>query len=206
MHAELTTISLYFLPAMARRSGRKTKAPEHFDPVVRIRDNSTKMSKKNKRQKRNLLTSANALQTNSPILKEDIQSLFASTILRWSSMTEEKKRNLIDAFPPAYRIHNTDETGKLRCPLSEKFVANDSIIKRDVARFKRDVEAGYYLKKWQDEGERAMKERAEGLFNDYIKQHAEDSFGETQDSHKDHKMMNGMGEKKMESDNESKGD
>lgn len=166
---------------MARRSGRTTKAAELFDPVVSIPERVANPSKKNKRSKRSNLTPSNVLQTNSPILQEDIQSLLASTILDWSSLTEDKKRSLIDVFPPAYRIYDTDETGKLKCPISGEFAANDSIIKRDVARFKRDIEAGFYLKKWQDEGRRAMKERAEGQFDEYIKQHAEDNFGKVGD-------------------------
>ena len=189
---------------MPRRSGRKTKVPEHFDPVLPIRDNSAQTSKKNKGQKRNLLKPSNALQTNSPILKEDIQSLFASTILNWSSMSEDKKRNLINVFPPAYRVHDTDHTGKLKCPISGEFAANDSIIRRDVARFKRDVEAGFYVKKWQDEGKRAIKERAEGQFDDYIKRHAEDNFGVIGLVREDHEMVNGLDENKLEIEDNGK--
>lgn len=175
---------------MTRRSGRKTKAPEHFDPTLPIRDSSTQTVKKNKQGKRYLLNPSNALQTNSPVLKEDLQSLLASTILAWSSLAETKKRDLIDVFPPAYRLYDTDENGKLKCPISEEFAANDSTIKRDVARFKRDVEAGFYLKKWQDGGKRAMSERAEGQFDEYIKQHAEDNFGRNQDQQGDRKLAN----------------
>ena len=175
---------------MARRSGRTTKAPEHFDPGTLLPERAVEASKKNKRPKRNSLTPSNALQRNSPILQEDIQSLLASAILEWSSLTESKKRSLIDVFPIAYRIYDTDEAGKLKCPISGEFAANDSIIKRDVARFKRDIEAGFYLKKWQDEGRRAMIERAEGQFDDYIKQHAEDNFGTSPDVQEDPPMSN----------------
>lgn len=49
-----------------------------------------------------------------------------------------------------------------------------------MARFKRDVEAGFYVKKWQEEGKRAMIERVTGQFDDYLKQHAEENFGEMQ--------------------------
>jgi Asx homology domain len=191
-------VILLYPSVMARRSGRQTKAPGHFDPVLPIRDSSAQTSKKNKRPKRNLLTPANALQPNSPILKEDIQSLFASTILTWSSMAEKKKRNLIDNFPPAYRLYKTDAAGNLTCPISEQFAASDSIIKRDVARFKRDVEAGFYVKKWHEEGKRAMKERMEGQFDNYIKQHAEDNFGTSQEEQKNQEMSNTVDENKVE--------
>lgn len=189
---------------MARRSGRKTKAPEHFDPVLPIRDKSAQ-TPKNKRAKRNLLVPSNALHTNSPILKEDIQSLFAATILTWSSLSEDKKRNLIAVFPSSYRKYETDELGKLKCPISEEFAANDSIIKRDVARFKRDVEAGYYVKRWQEEGKKAMKERVTGQFDDYIKQHAERNFGEVQGAQEDHDMVDAVDRDKPGSTGKAKG-
>lgn len=176
---------------MARRSARKTKALERFDPVLPIRSSLVQNPKRSKPPKRNLLTVSNAIQTNSPILKEDIQSLLAATVRTWSSLTEDKKRSLIDNFPPAYRIYHTAESDKLQCPITEDFAANDSIIKRDVARFKRDVEAGFYAKKWQDDGRKAMRERAEGQFDEYIKQHAEDSFGKKQHVQERQEMRNG---------------
>jgi len=190
---------------MVRRSGRKTKAPDHFDPFLPIRDSPTQGVKKGKRPKRNLLTLANAFQPKSPILKEDIQLLFATTVSNWSAMTEEKKQSLINVFPPTYRVYNTDEAGKLTCPITEDFAASDRIIKRDVARFKGDIEAGFYVKKWQEEGKRAMKERAEGQFNDYIRQHAEDSFGVVQEDQEDREMVDGVAEEGLESDDERKG-
>jgi hypothetical protein len=193
---------------MVRRSGRKTKAPNHFDPFLPIHESSAHGVKKDKRPKRSLLTLANAFQPKSPILKEDIQLLFATTISNWSSMDEENKQSLINAFPPTYRIYNKDEAGKLKCPISEDFAASDRIIKRDVARFKGDIEAGFYVKRWQEEGKRAMKERAEGQFDDYIKQHAEDGFGAIQEDQEDHEMVNGVAEKEsdevLESDGEKK--
>jgi Asx homology domain len=176
---------------MARRSGRKTKAPELFDPVVPIRDSSAQQATaRNKRAKRNLLNPSNALQTNSPILKQDIQAFFASTVRNWSLLPEDKKRTLIDAFPTAYRTYDMDEMGRLNCPISEDFAANDNIVKRDVARFKRDVEAGFYLKKWQDEGKRAMQARADGQFDGYLQRLAEENFGRVQGSQENRQMGN----------------
>jgi hypothetical protein len=193
---------------MVRRSGRKTKAPDYLDPFLPIRESPAQEVTKGKRPKRGLLTLANAFQPKSPILKEDIQLLFATTISNWSSMTEEKKQSLINVFPPTYRIYNTDEAGKLKCPISKEFAASDRIIKRDGARFKGEIEAGFYVKKWQEEGKRAMKERAEGRFNDYIRQHAEDSFGviqEDQEDQEDREMVNGVAEEGLEIDDERKG-
>jgi Asx homology domain len=190
---------------MARRSGRKIKAPEIFDPVLPIRDSPDQTSKTSKRPKRNLLTLSNALQTNSPVLKQDIQSLFANTVRDWSSLSESKKRSLLDAFPSRYRTYDTDEDGKLKCPISEDFTATDSIIKRDVARFKRDVKAGFYLKKWQEEGKRAMRDRAEGHFDYYIKHHAEDFFGEIQNVQNDQEMADATDQTKEKEESEEKG-
>jgi Asx homology domain len=208
MHTQRSDTNLlkYHFAAMTRRSGRKTKAPDHFDPILFIRNTLAQTPNKNKRPRRNLLNSSNALQTNSPILKEDVQALFASTILNWSSMAEDKKRHFIDTFPPAYRIYTMDENGNLECPISEEFARNDNIIKRDVARFKRDIEAGFYLKKWQQEGRKAMTERAEGSFDVYIKQHADDNFGQHQQASQAHGIANRVGETRSVSDVEGKRD
>jgi Asx homology domain len=166
---------------MARRSGRKTNVPDHFDLVDSIRDRAARTSKKQKRLTGNLLTPSNAFRTDSPILHTDIQLLFAATIRAWSTVPEDRKRELVDVFPPAYRVYDLDDEGKLKCPISTSFAANDSVVKRGVARFKRDIEDGFYLKRWQEEGRRAMRERVQGQFDEYIKQHAEDSFGIIED-------------------------
>jgi Asx homology domain len=189
---------------MSRRSGRQTKVPEHFEPVLANRTSTAQKSKKNKRQKRDLLTPANALQPNSPILHEDIQSLFSSTILSWATLSEHQKRILIDVFPPTYRNYDIDEAGKLKCPITAEFAAGDHIIKRDVARFKRDLEAGFYMKKWQDEGRKAMKERAEGLFDEYRMQHTEDHFGEVPDDQKDQTVVDARIKDEMDDEDKAK--
>lgn len=200
-----TLTSDHINKTMSRRSGRKTKAPDVYNPSlpIPIRNSSSAQTTSKPTQhgsKRGRLTPANALQTTSPILQQDLQSLFASTVSTWSTLPEAKKRILIDAFPPAYRIYESDDTADagLKCPISEHFVTNDHIIKRDVARFKRNVEEGLYLKKWQEEGKRAMKARVEGEFEEYLQWLAEEDFG---------RVEGGKGEgRKRERDGDGDGD
>ena len=193
---------------MSRRSGRFSKAPDFYDPSVPAiftNRNSTNPSRQ-RRKGTQPLVPANALNTNSPILKADIQKLFANTIRTWATLSADTQHRLVSTFPVKYRIYEYEEapdtakhgldfretqaaassesipkpgTKKLKCPLSAEFIAEDEVVRRDVARFKRDVEEGYYLRKWQDEGERAMGLRVSGGFDAFIAAKAEREFGES---------------------------
>ena len=55
----------------------------------------------------------------------------------------------------------------------------DPFLKRSVSKFKTDVEDGYYDPSWQSKARKAMQERREGQFDEYLKQHVEETFGGT---------------------------
>lgn len=126
------------------------------------------------------LSASKVLNSNTPILSQDIHGFIIATLspMYWCSYSEQEKRQLIDLFPAAYRSYNVDAQGKLECPVSTEFLQSDTYVKAGVARFKRDVEAGCWEMKWQEQARKAMQERNEGKFDEYLKEHAEDCFGE----------------------------
>jgi hypothetical protein len=126
------------------------------------------------------LSATRVLNYNTPILTQDIHG-FITTALSpayWSQYSETEKRKLIDLFPIAYRKYHTDGNGKLECPVTLEFLQSDTYVKTGVARFKRDVEAGCWEPKWQEQAKMAMQERKEGKFDEYLKEHAEQCFGD----------------------------
>ena len=126
------------------------------------------------------LSASRVLNCNTPILTQDIHG-FITTALSpayWSQYSEAEKRKLIDLFPVAYRKYHTDGNGKLECPVTMEFLQSDTYVKAGMARFKRDVEAGCWEAKWQEQARTAMQERKEGKFDEYLKEHAEECFGE----------------------------
>ena len=140
-------------------------------------------SKRAKRAKP-ALSPSQILKPTSPILNKDIHG-FLSTCLspvKWHEYSEDEKRRFIDLFPPAYRKYSLDTDGRLQCPVDVDFVKNDNYIKTAVASFKRDVESGFWDEKWQEQARKAMKERREGKFDGYLRDHTEELFGETNQS------------------------
>jgi hypothetical protein len=126
------------------------------------------------------LSAPRVLNSNTPILSQDIHG-FITTALSpayWSQYSEEEKRKLIDLFPAVYRAYDVDADGKLECPVSIDFLQSDTCVKAGVARFKRDIEAGCWETKWQEQARKATQERKEGKFDEYLRDHAEECFGE----------------------------
>ena len=126
------------------------------------------------------ISAPRVLNADTPILNRDIHG-FITTALSpafWSQYSEEEKRKLIDLFPAKYRHYDVDDNGSLKCPVSTDFIQTDSYVRAGVARFKRDVEAGCWEARWQVQARKAMEERKEGKFDEYLEDHAEECFGE----------------------------
>ena len=127
-------------------------------------------------------SSQRILNASSPIVETDIHTFLATTISGWNAdaetYTEAEKRSIIDSLPPAHRKYETDQKGQLKCPLSTDFVLNDLFIKAATQQFKNDVGDGYYEKSWQNQASKAMQERREGRFDAYLREHAEECFGD----------------------------
>ena len=138
----------------------------------------TPPSKRPKRAKINL-SLPRVLNHSSPILNQDIHGFIAIALspVQWQQYSEAEKRKIIDLFPEAYQSYEKDATGSLLCPVSVDFLWNDRYVKAGVARFKRDLENGCWEEKWQRDARKAMQERKEGNFDDYVKEHAQEQFG-----------------------------
>jgi hypothetical protein len=123
------------------------------------------------------------LNASSPITKSDIdiQVLLVKTISGWhadnSIYSEAEKRTIIDSLPETYRSYETDEKGRLKCPLPTTLVLDDPFLKTAITRFKNDVAEGYYEKPFQNQARKAMQERRDGKFDTYLQEHAQETFG-----------------------------
>lgn len=146
------------------------------------------MARAAKRPKRNAgqLSSDRILNSSSPIINKDLQSLFTKMISGWSkNYTEEEKKTIIDSLPPGYRVFEHKEDGSLKCPLSIEFVETDTHFKAAIARFKSDVQDGYYEKGWQTRASKATQDRQEGKFDQYLQEHADEAFKQQDDATED---------------------
>jgi hypothetical protein len=143
------------------------------------------MAPPTKRPKRSKITKISLpahqiLNSNTPVIDQDLHG-FITTALSpalWDGYSEAEKRSLINLFPAAHRKYNVDANGNLQCPVSVEFLQSDTYVKAGLARFKRDVKDGYWEAKWQDRARKAMEERREGKFDEYLRDHAEECFGE----------------------------
>jgi hypothetical protein len=126
------------------------------------------------------ISPARVLNANSPVIDQDIHGFLTTTLspVYWPQYTEEEKRRLIDLFPAAYRNYNADADGNLECPVSIDFLQSDPTVKAGVAQFTRHLGNGCWEAKWQAQARKAMQERKEGKFDDYLSEKVEEDFGE----------------------------
>lgn len=100
-------------------------------------------------------------------------------ISKWKTdYSDAEKRSIIDTLPTAYRVYQRDEAGSLVCPIEVDFIKCDPYLKRAISKFQEDVSEGSYEEKWQNQARKAMQERAEGKFDDYLQQHVEEMYGD----------------------------
>jgi hypothetical protein len=115
----------------------------------------------------------------SAIAKADLQSFLLTCITGWDNYTKDEQQQIIDTLPEGRRMHVVNpESGKFTCPLDAQFVASDDHLKRAITRFQEDVAEGSYAPSWQEKAIQAMREREEGKFDEYIRHHAEEKFGD----------------------------
>lgn len=128
-------------------------------------------------------TASKILTKSSGVANADIQAFLLTCVTGWDSYDLEEQRGIINTLPADRRFFVLNpETNKFTCPLAVDFVATDPHLKRATIRFKRDLDNGFYTQTWQRQSRQAMKDRAEGRFDDYLKQHIEDTFGDGQDT------------------------
>jgi Asx homology domain len=136
-----------------------------------------------------ILTPASAIIAPS----SDIHAFLITCISGFDSYSEEEKRGIIDSLPPPYRHYNVDSAGKLECPITTDFVMTDPFLKRATSKFKSDVDEGSYDPTWQTKARKAMQERREGQFDDYLEQHVDEMFGDGTTSQQSREDVDGGG-------------
>lgn len=141
------------------------------------------------------------LSPQSAIITQDIQSFLIAAISGWdTNYSDAEKRKIIDSLPSAYRVCDYDETGALKCPISVEFIMGDPYLKRGMSKFKEEVSEGSYEDRWQQQARKAMVERAEGKFDEYLKQHTEEMFGDAPADDEDAGPRSGNDADEMSSD------
>ncbi|KIV87092.1 hypothetical protein PV11_02662 [Exophiala sideris] len=126
-------------------------------------------------------SAARVLNGSSPIPKKDIHAFLVAAISGWSTnYTEAEKRTIIDSLPPRLRKYNEDIYGALMCPITADYVQNDPYIKAAVPTFKQAVADGFYEQGWQNKARKAMQERQDGRFDEYLEELVEAAFGEAE--------------------------
>lgn len=129
----------------------------------------------------------------SGVANKDVRTFLLTCITGWNNYTAEEQREIINTLPLTRRTYDLDpETGKLSCPLNADFVVTDAHLKRAVSRFQTDISEGNYTTSWQKKARQAMKERAEGRFDEYVRQHADDRFGD--DESRDPSVFSAVGD------------
>jgi hypothetical protein len=139
-------------------------------------------------------SASKVLTKSSGVINADIQAFLLTCVAGWESYSADEQRDIIGTLPQGRRIYVTNpETGKYTCPLEVDFIASDPYMKRAIVRFKNDLKDGHYSQTWQRQSRQAMKDRADGRFDKYLKQHLEDTFGDgenTSASTREHSVVN----------------
>ncbi|KAI1614803.1 hypothetical protein EDD37DRAFT_407074 [Exophiala viscosa] len=126
-------------------------------------------------------SAARVLNGSSLVVAKNIHAFLVAAISGWSTdYTEAEKRAIIDSLPPRLRQYNEDIYGALVCPLTADMVQNDANIKAAVPKFKQNVAEGFYEQGWQNRARRAMEERQDGRFEEYLEELVEAAFGEAE--------------------------
>ena len=118
---------------------------------------------------------------------------------------DEERRAIISAFPPKFQIYNVDPvSGKLQCPIDTGLVLDNPTLKQAVAKVRDEIKDGYHEVTWLNQAQKATQQRQSGVFDEYLKQHAEELFGDspTQGSTTDNHAEDGEEDDVMTSDGE----
>lgn len=102
----------------------------------------------------------------------------------WDILTTQDQADIIQMLPLTAAnkslLTKLDSTESGVARPKELNITNE-IFYTDVAKFKSDLSEGSYGKKWQGEAEVAMRERAQGLFDEWKEDEAERWWGQKMD-------------------------
>ncbi|KAH8695104.1 Asx homology domain-containing protein [Talaromyces proteolyticus] len=124
------------------------------------------------------------LMTNpkSALVHADLVKVFSNP-KAWECLDEEEKQHLISLLPA--HIHpspdpDPDHGDAKIPPLPETFLRYDNNWRAALRNFQSDLETGRYKPEWQRLAKQAVKERAEGKFDNFKEQEFEQFWGQKQ--------------------------
>lgn len=111
-----------------------------------------------------------------------IKKLFSNP-KAWECLEEEEKRELLSLLPG--HIHpnpdpDPDNPDAKIPPLPERFLRYDNNWRAALRHFQNDLESGRYKPEWQRQARQAVRERAEGKFDDFKEREFEQFWGQKQ--------------------------
>lgn len=143
------------------------------------------------------MTTSRTFGSKSPITELDstkLQQFLAKCMSadQWNKYTDEEKDLILQKLPPRRKpqSHRNSESetksdeltlthdSAVNAPVSSDFCTNDPYLRSAIARFKRDLQAGYYEKAWKSKATKANQERMAGNYDEYLQNYANDAFME----------------------------
>lgn len=132
-------------------------------------------------------SSLRILNSSSPVASKDMLPFLVTCISAWDSAYDEgQKRAIIDSLPPKYRKYEFDGSGGLVCPIPADILLEGPYFRSAVSKFKTNLTDGFYEKGWQNQATRAMQERRDGKFDEYLREKADKEFGDCAEEQTDH--------------------
>jgi hypothetical protein len=106
--------------------------------------------------------------TKSPLINFDLRTLLCQPEA-WDALDPEEQQEMLSLLPPSAVVVD----GRPDIPS----LKNDNNFRHDCARYRSDLEAGFYNKQWLEEAFEAHAMRTEGFFDTYVLDTFESSWG-----------------------------
>ncbi|KIH95118.1 hypothetical protein SPBR_03475 [Sporothrix brasiliensis 5110] len=114
--------------------------------------------------------------TRSPLTQFDLRTLLCQPAA-WDALDADEKRGVLARLPPGAVVLDRDTPELARPDVAA--LKNDNNFRHDCARYRSDLAAGFYDKQWLEEAFEAHAMRSTGLFDAYVLDAFESSWGVT---------------------------
>ncbi|ERS95538.1 hypothetical protein HMPREF1624_08054 [Sporothrix schenckii ATCC 58251] len=114
--------------------------------------------------------------TRSPLTQFDLRTLLCQPEA-WDVLDADEKRGVLARLPPGAVVLDRDTPELARPDVAA--LENDNNFRHDCARYRSDLAAGFYNKQWLEEAFEAHAMRSTGLFDAYVLDSFESSWGVT---------------------------
>ncbi|CAK7270848.1 hypothetical protein SEPCBS57363_004312 [Sporothrix epigloea] len=111
--------------------------------------------------------------TRSPLTHYDLRTLLCQPEA-WSFLDHEEQREVLALFPPDTKVLDAG-TADARPDVAS--LKNDNNFRHDCARYRSGLQDGFFNKSWLEEAFEAHAMRQEGMFDDYVLEAFESSWG-----------------------------